>query len=214
MIALCRTHADKADAGTFTPEQLREMKATGQARAGAVVGTFDWMRNRLALIAGGAFYYECETPIALGDDRLLWFNRDEGGYFLLNLRMPSTVREDRLVIVDNVWIETGNAQDIESPPNGRLISVKYPNGDRIRVEFFEIPSGNALVRRYRFGEGMREFIENEDQGFPITGVDVRLTVISPQGEAVLDFDAQKFRVGGATFAGAMFVRSGVGLQLG
>jgi hypothetical protein len=45
MVALCREHHDKADAGAFTREQLRQLK-TKRAR---VTGRFDWMRQDLLL---------------------------------------------------------------------------------------------------------------------------------------------------------------------
>jgi hypothetical protein len=44
MIALCREHADKADHGSFTDDQLRELKQEGRSRAAEVRGRFDWMR--------------------------------------------------------------------------------------------------------------------------------------------------------------------------
>jgi hypothetical protein len=46
MVALCREHHDKADAGAFTRDQLRQLKTK---RAHRVTGRFDWMRQDLLL---------------------------------------------------------------------------------------------------------------------------------------------------------------------
>jgi hypothetical protein len=44
MIALCQEHHDKADAGAFTLEQLRDMKRQGRERSETLKGRFDWVR--------------------------------------------------------------------------------------------------------------------------------------------------------------------------
>lgn len=53
MIALCREHHDKADAGAYTREQLHELKKNPRTKD--VVGKFDWMRNKLMLVAGSCY---------------------------------------------------------------------------------------------------------------------------------------------------------------
>src|SRR4051794_11076039 len=50
MIALCRDHHPEADAGTFTIEQLRQMKRVGRDRALLLGGKFNWMREDLLAI--------------------------------------------------------------------------------------------------------------------------------------------------------------------
>jgi hypothetical protein len=50
MIAVCREHADKADHGSFTDDQLRELKREGRSRASQVRGRFDWMRQDPGLL--------------------------------------------------------------------------------------------------------------------------------------------------------------------
>ncbi len=58
MIALCSEHHPKADAGAFTIEQLRAFKVNGATKREEISGSFDWLRNRLLLVAGSCFFYE------------------------------------------------------------------------------------------------------------------------------------------------------------
>lgn len=214
MVALCRQHHDAADAGAYESEQLREMKVLGRDRAHALGARFEWMRARLLAVVGGAFYYETPTPVALREEPMVWFNRDGDGRFLLNVAMPSTVREPRLMIEDNFWIEVGEPDDLECPPNGRLVSVRYANGDSIRVEFLELGDGDALTSRYDHGEGARHLLEVEEQdGFPVTAVEVQMRVMRGS-DAVIDFGPQQSQIGGFQMAGFLSVRNNIGLRLG
>jgi hypothetical protein len=61
MIALCQEHHDKADAGAFTQDQLRELKQQGANQSEDVRGRFDWLRRDLLAVVGGNMYYD--TPI-------------------------------------------------------------------------------------------------------------------------------------------------------
>jgi hypothetical protein len=211
MIALCRLHHDAADVGAYTREQLRELKGRGRDARGAVGARFEWMRHRLLAVIGGGFYYETPTPLLIGDKPVIWFNRDEHNRFLLNIAMPATVPEPRLQIRDNFWIEVGEPDDLECPPNGRVVSVRYRNGDRLRVEFFEVKDGEALSRRYTHADGVRHLLEEEEpNGLPVTAVDIQMRLFAP----IIDFDAQKTRIGGNTMTGFMSVRNRVGVQFG
>ncbi len=101
MIALCQEHAAKADNGSFTDEQLRELKAVGAARAGEVRGRFDWMRQKILGVIGGIFYYETQVLVQVGTVRTIWFERDMNGYLLLNVRMPTTSGSERARVENN-----------------------------------------------------------------------------------------------------------------
>jgi hypothetical protein len=95
MIALCAEHHAKADAGAYTAEQLQEFKRGAAENAGDVRGRFEWMRRDVLWVVGGNFYYETPTILACRGDPVVWINRDDEGYLLLNLRMLSTTTDER-----------------------------------------------------------------------------------------------------------------------
>lgn len=140
MIALCAEHHRKADAGAYTPDQLNNSKSEARNQSSNVQGRFDWLRNRLLAVVGGNFYYETPVILEFRGQSVIWFERDEGGYLLLNLGMLSTTREERLVLENNFWIGKGNFSDFECPPSGKLIHAEYPGGDMLRVEYSELSS--------------------------------------------------------------------------
>lgn len=112
MIALCVEHHAKADAGAYTREQLHEFKSNAKKHSKLNKGRFDWLRNRMLAVVGGNFYYETPTMVAYRGTPLVWFNRDEDGYMLLNLRMLTTSKEPRAVIEDSFWLSTGLPVDL------------------------------------------------------------------------------------------------------
>ena len=167
MIALCSEHHPKADAGAFTAEQLREFKINGAANHEEIRGRFDWLRNKLLLVAGSCFFYETLTILEFRGSPVIWLRRDENDYLLLNLRMLTTSKQNRLWLEDNYWIEKGMPIDFECPPSGKLIHAKYSNGDELRIEFFELPSPMEAQKRYPSAR-----VEQWGIQFPITIVEV------------------------------------------
>lgn len=149
MIALCREHADKADNGSFTDEQLRELKRLGRDRATEVRGRFDWMRRDLLAVVGGNFYYNARSIIEIGSEPCVWFERDEDGYLLLNVRLPSLSKRPRARIENNFWSVKPTVAEVISPPNGRRLEINYANGDRFKAEFFIVQDAARLVSRYQ-----------------------------------------------------------------
>jgi len=122
MIALCGEHHDKADAGAFTREQLGRMKQDGRAHAAEVRGRFEWMRRELLGVVGGSFYHETPILVQFRDEPMIWFNRDESGYLLLNVRMLTASKEPRLRVEDNYWITRGNPEtsNVRHPASGSV----------------------------------------------------------------------------------------------
>jgi hypothetical protein len=217
MIALCEPHHSAADVGAYTSEQLREMKAQGRDRARALEGRFEWRRRNLLAVVGGLFLYEVPVAVRLQQTPLIWFNRDDKHQLLLNVAMPSTVEEPRLRIDDNFWIEVGNPKTVECPPSGKLVSLTYPNGDAIRVEFFEVDDGERLSNRYRHAGSARQGLAAQGGAvYPLTVVEIRMCVLAPDGRPWLDFNAQETRVdgvGGLTMSGIFSASKHVALQL-
>lgn len=112
MIALCAIHHAKADAGTFTKEQLREFKQRGRQSAEEIKGRFDWMRRDLLAVVGGNFYIETPIILQFRGSPAIWFNHDDKGYLLLNLRMLTTSDEPRAQIEDNCWLALGTPTEV------------------------------------------------------------------------------------------------------
>jgi hypothetical protein len=166
MIALCSEHHDQADAGAFTTAQLKALKASRMMARG-VEGRFNWMRNKLLAVVGGNFFYETPVIFQFRGEPAIWFNRDDEGNFLLNVRMLTVSGEPRMRIEDNFWLTRGPLEDLECPPSGRLLHGKYANGDDIRVEFFELGDVEALNRRYPEARA-----DGWVMDYPITAVEI------------------------------------------
>lgn len=170
MIALCGEHHSKADAGAYTKEQLKNFKRIGTDQE--IRGRFDWMRRDILAIVGGGFFYETPVVVEIMKKPVIWFNRDEEGYLLLNINMLSTSGQPRLVLEDNYWFLKGEPEDLVCPPSGKMIEASYPNGDYLKVEFIEIHSAADLVVQYK---NARPY--NWSISFPITVVEIHNTIM-------------------------------------
>jgi hypothetical protein len=148
MIALCSEHHKKADAGAYTKDQLRGYKFQGRDSLNSIKGKFEWLRNKILAVIGGNFYYEIPFIFIFRNNKVIWFNRDDDNYLLLNIRMLTTSAEPRLILDDNFWITKENMTDFECPPSGKLINALYSNGDMVRIEYLELRSVEDVVRRY------------------------------------------------------------------
>lgn len=133
MLALCAMHHAKSDA--LTIEQYRELKAVGPERVRNISGRFDWLRQDVLTIVGSNYYYETPNIVVLSTRPVIWFNRDDNNHMLLNLEMPSLSSGMRTLLSDNDWLLGGEPTDVESPPNGSELRVKYSNGDHVFVKF-------------------------------------------------------------------------------
>jgi len=145
MIALCATHHAKAAA--WTVEQCRAMKSVPTGRP-EVRGKFEWMRDDVLAVIGGGFYYETPNMVVFRGTPVIWFNRDDQRRLMLNLRVLTTSQQPRLSMEDNDWIIRGNPVDVESPPNGSWLRVRYDNGDKVSVRFREWTDASALGTVY------------------------------------------------------------------
>lgn len=102
MIALCRMHADKADAGAYTKEQLANLKKSPNNRGEMPSGKFEWMRRKLLAVTGGNFFFDTPVPLEHKKAKMVWFNRDSEGNLLLNVRLDPHRAGGRLLIEDSV----------------------------------------------------------------------------------------------------------------
>ena len=203
MVALCAEHHKKADAGAFTREQLKAMKIRP---AVAVGGRFDYLRQRLLAVVGGSFFYETLEILRFRGEPAIWFNRDEHGHLLLNLRMITGSGERRLRLEDNDWIVQGNPVDFESPPSGRRIFGRYTNGDELKVEFFNLASASDVNRRYPHADAQHwPHVE-----FPITAVEV----LEKIGGSEFGFGPSWIRLPGLALHGGFLAYCGTAISFG
>jgi len=119
MIALCADHHNKADAGAFPTEYLRDLKSGKGLQA--LRGRFDWLRRDFVVIMGGAYAAQTIVPLAYGDRPVISFHRDPDGFLLLNVDMPTASIAPRLRMWESTWYQRGTPKDLESPPHGRLL---------------------------------------------------------------------------------------------
>lgn len=204
MVALCAIHHAKADAGAFTKEQLRDFKKRGRQSAEEIKGRFDWMRRGLLAVVGGNFYLETPTILEFRGSPVIWFNHDDNGYLLLNLRMLTTSDEPRAHIEDNCWLALGTPADVQCPPHGRLLHLRYPNGDELKVEFFDLQYED-FGRRYP-GAHPQEW----GLAFPITAVEIQGKV----GGTNIEFGPRDTALGGLYFKDCFFRGNPIALSVG
>lgn len=201
MIALCATHHAKA--GAWTAEQCREIKQN--PHTGEVSGRFEWMRREIVAIVGGNYYHETPHMVVVHGEPVVWFDRDESGYLLLNVRMWTISGEPRTQLISNDWEIAGGPTEVESPPNGSYLRVRYSNGDDVQVRFREWRSPEDLQARHpvilRFGDAI---------AFPLVTAEVQMAV----GGTDVYFDAREGHVGGMTMVGNVMSRCDSGLVIG
>lgn len=202
MIALCAEHHSKADAGAFDKEQLRQLKRDPFAKGRAVKGRFDWLRNELLLVVGGMFYLRTPIAVQVGGRPIVSTTRDSDGHALLNVNMLSTSGRPRMVMVESYWLSHGEPDDLECPPNGRLVAASYPGGDLLRVEFFKLADAAAVRERYPDASWPLPV--------PINAVEIRMRV----GGTEIDFGPRESRLpGGNIFPNGLIRDCPVGLAI-
>ena len=194
MIALCTHHHPEADGGAYTKDQLRQFKAAATRKVGVVDGKFNWLRSRLLVHVGGNHYLDTNEILRLHGRRIIWFSRDDEDHWLLNITGVSRSDEQRFAIEENYWVVHGNQEDLECPPSGRALRVRYPNGDEYSVEFHELLDADALVKRYPYGHPRLREIQT-----PITSVDITFRVAG----TALDFGPRHTLLGGVHISGSL-----------
>jgi hypothetical protein len=208
MIALCLIHAGHADANAYENEYLRSLKQAGRAEAADVKGQLAWMRRDVLALVGGNWYYETPIILRVGSTAAIWFGRDEDGYLLLNLRMPTLSGAPRAEIEENFFtIGRDHVVDIECAARGRTIQIEYPNGDLFRHEYRDVQDEGDL--RARYGDLVGPSV-SDDINFPITVVEVSERTRNSQ----LDFDPKHTAIATNMMVGCWSIRNRVGIHLG
>lgn len=204
MIALCREHHIQADYGAFTIAQLHEFKENGLLNWQQVSGKFNWLRNRLLAVVGGNFYYETPVIFQFRDRPIIWLERDINNYLMLNLVMLTTSGEPRAYMNQNEWFNTGIESDIECPPSAKHIKIEYPNGDLLKIDFFELHSLEDAQKKYPSAN-----VSSWQIDFPITAVEV----VNSVANSNIEFSAGQTRAGGLTMVNCFMSYCGAGLVL-
>ena len=158
-------------------------------------------------VVGGNFYFATPVPVRFRDTNVVAFTRDEQDRLLLETNMLSTSHDTRMAIQENFWVVRGNPVDLECPPNGRLVTADYANGDKLRVEFIPDLTLSALASRYpdadiyRWGQLPQE----------LAVVEIQMKV----GGTEIDFGPRETRMQGNNIMRNCFSsHCGVGIQMG
>jgi hypothetical protein len=206
MIALCLTHAGQADANAFESEYLKDLKHSETDRE-EVRGELTWMRKKVLALVGGNWYYETPVILKIGATDAISFSRDDEGYLLLSLRMPTLSGLPRAQIVENFFtVGRDQVSDIECAARGRTIKIEYSNGDRFLQEYRDMADEDSL--RSRYGDLVGSGPVNESIEFPLTVVEVS----EQTKDSRLDFDPLSTRIGGMQMSGCWSIRNGVGVH--
>lgn len=207
MIALCRVHADKADNGSYTADQLRKLKRDGRGRGREISGRFDWMRQELLAVIGGNAYLRTPTVLQIGGQKAIWFNRNADNELLLNFVMPTLALVPRASIRDNGWVvQPYGVSELICPPSGRRLRVKYANGDLFDVEFKTITSRAELAKTYAYIPGLN----SANFEFPLTVANLSEVASGSN----LQFSPTGTMLGTNSISGSFMSDCGVGIVIG
>jgi hypothetical protein len=191
-------HSDMADAGTYSNEQLRDFKR--QAGARSVEGRFEWLRRHLLIRIGSNFYFDTPVILTHRDQPLVWFTRDDESHVLLNFRFLTLSRDPRIEMQESYWLLPAPPDgDFVCPPSGRLIDVRYLNGDHLRVELIELESVEDA--RSRFPEDWRD---QDNARLPVACAEISFSV----GGTDMAFTPEGATIGGSMYRHCTFTSCG------
>jgi hypothetical protein len=154
MVALCLDHHKRADAGAFTTDQLRQMKA--HAAEDPIRGVFDWRREQLIVRAGGMTAIGCGVILqfgtSIGDRNAIWLSSDERGHELLNLDMWGNDGRVLFSMRGNDWVTITEVDDLECAPSGKSLVLRASSlGMSLRLSFATATREQLRERYHRIG---------------------------------------------------------------
>jgi hypothetical protein len=206
MISLCSSHHPKADNGSFTAAQLRELKSSSWALSAGVKGRFDWRRRDLVARIGGNFYVNNSVMVRIGGHNVVAQRRDEDGMLLLSVNMTAVSPGSRLRMVDHEWLSSGTPTVLESPPSGRRLHAEYANGDVLTIEFWEARDGEAFTTRYsKAGRPPIEVPTDAGVQFPLAVAEIAMEI--PGSD--ISFGKDTSVLAGGQFTDGWFIHAGL-----
>jgi hypothetical protein len=108
---------------------------------------------------------------------MIWFERDERRRLLLNFRVLTASGQPRTRLDNNDWIIRGDPVDVESPPNGSRLRVRYDNGDDLSIRFREWEDAEVLGREYPraldLGQSLKFPLVTAEITFEVGGTNIR-----------------------------------------
>jgi hypothetical protein len=149
-----------------------------------VQGRFQWMREDILVVVGGNFFYETPNMVVFRGDPMIWYERDEERRLLLNLRVLTSSGQPRTRLQNNDWFIRGDPVEVESPPNGARLRVRYDNGDDLTIRFREWTDSSHLEtvfpRALALGSELRFPLVTAEVTVDVGGTDIRFGPTSTQ----------------------------------
>lgn len=160
MIALCAAHHQRADHGSFSNAELRDMKQ--RVPRGMPDGHFDFRLPQLIVAAGGGLYVRTPALLTVRGRRLIWLSSDDGGRQLLNLDIRGADGTLLFSMRDNAWQVLADIEDLECPPAAKSLILRAPSvGVRLEICFDRL-SISDLQGRLEEREEAERLGHNED----------------------------------------------------
>ena len=124
IIALCHQHADHADGGSWTNDQLQEMKKHPFLTDSTRKARFNHKRKQVILRAGN-LSLRVGDALILDDERIIGFQMNKNYELTLNLLLRDSTGETILQMENNDWIiNTRTIIDLNCPPQGKELEIK------------------------------------------------------------------------------------------
>jgi hypothetical protein len=191
---------------TWTKGQLHEFKRSARQERGHVKGRFEWMGQELLGVLGGNFAYECPIPLYYCKQPVIWFNRNQDDYLQVNLAMPRTPDNVVPVLDHSDRLVSADVQAIECAPSGRRLSVTYPNGNKLEIEFKPIETNQEAVKRYPDATKYLAKLQ-----YPLVSVEFEMKVAA----LAIDIASTRMQLPNATiFRNSMGERCTIGFAVG
>jgi len=210
MIALCRDHHDSADGGAYTKEQLRTFKERTRNQFVEIERDIRWMRDEILSVVGGTLYYKNPIIFHYRGNPVIWYERDDNGFLLLNIDLRPITSHHRLLMRNNFWHIDEEPEDLICPPSGKKIDVRYKDGDKLLIEFSNIES-ESDKKFQKFQKEYPNVSALSSLSFPLTTVEVTMTV----KEKGILFNPKETRFNGGRMIGVVIENNdGPGLSFG
>ena len=130
MVALCALHADQADNGAWTKEQMRKIKDNPRLQNSSVIfNDIPWLRQQIIYFLGGDIFVNPRNILNIDNKRIIWVDKDEDGNNLLGIDYSTSDNEGLFLMEKNSWVSIASVKDLDCSPGGNKICIN--NADEI-----------------------------------------------------------------------------------